>query len=195
MRDSTIETVYRNSHERLLRFVRARVSDPEVAADIVQSVFVKLYRRLEQGASIRKPEAFVYTVARRAIIDYYRTRRQYQELPEPEEPRPFEEEDDEGGTRELMSGWMRPLIHELPEPYRTTLRMSELEERPYREIARELGIGLSAVKSRVRRGRQQIRDALFACCTFAFDAAGRVIDYEPRRRSGRESAGSGCDCG
>lgn len=43
-----------------------------------------------------------------------------------------------------------------------------------------IGISLSGMKSRVKRGRQQLRKALEDCCHIALDARGRVLSYEPR---------------
>jgi RNA polymerase sigma-70 factor (ECF subfamily) len=186
---STIESLYRNSHRQLLGYVRSRVSDPDDAEDLVQGLYVKLYRALERGTPIERPEAFLFRSARNAVVDYYRTRKPHAHLPDDADTADIPDRavtgtsDEEELTAEIrlrMTGWMQPLIEELEEPYRTTLRMSELQELPYREIAERLGIGLSAVKSRVRRGRERMRKALLACCRFAFDAAGRVVDYERR---------------
>lgn len=190
---STIESLYRTSHRQLLGYVRSRVSDADDAEDIVQGLYVKLYRALERGTPIERPEAFLFRSARNAVIDYYRTRKQHVHLPDeagaagiPDRgaAAATDEEELAAETRTRMTEWMRPLIEELEEPYRTTLRMSELQELPYREIAERLGIGLSAVKSRVRRGRERMRKALLACCRFAFDATGRVVDYERRDACG-----------
>ena len=43
-----------------------------------------------------------------------------------------------------------------------------------------LGISLSGMKSRVQRGRVQLRKALEDCCHIALDARGRVVSCEPR---------------
>ena len=43
-----------------------------------------------------------------------------------------------------------------------------------------LGISLSAMKSRVQRGREQLREAFEDCCRIALDARGRVVACEPR---------------
>jgi RNA polymerase sigma-70 factor (ECF subfamily) len=43
-------------------------------------------------------------------------------------------------------------------------------------------LSLTATKSRVRRGRQMLKDKLQACCRFEFDRYGKVIDYERRHK-------------
>ncbi len=76
---------------------------------------------------------------------------------------------------------LRPMIESLPAAYADALRLTELEELPQAEAARRLGLSLTALKSRVRRGRAQLKDMLLQCCEFELSRAGRVLDYWPRQ--------------
>jgi len=51
-------------------------------------------------------------------------------------------------------------LRKVPEPYRTTLILRDLEEMSYEEIAEVLEISLGTVKSRLTRGRQALRHRL-----------------------------------
>jgi predicted RNA polymerase sigma factor len=51
-------------------------------------------------------------------------------------------------------------LRQLPEPYRTTLILRDLEEMSYEEIAEVLQISLGTVKSRLTRGRQALKERL-----------------------------------
>jgi RNA polymerase sigma-70 factor (ECF subfamily) len=62
------------------------------------------------------------------------------------------------------------------------LRLVDLEGKTQRELAEVQGLSLSGAKSRVQRARVRLRERLEACCTFAFDAHGGIVAYEPRRR-------------
>ena len=68
----------------------------------------------------------------------------------------------------------------LPSPYREAMTLTELQGMSQKDAAEMLGISLSGMKSRVQRGRQQIREMLQACCGIALDARGRVLSYERR---------------
>jgi hypothetical protein len=57
------------------------------------------------------------------------------------------------------------------------------------ELAEQAGIGLSAAKSRVQRARGKLRARLEACCAFAFDARGGLLDWEKRQG---ECTSDGC---
>jgi RNA polymerase sigma-70 factor (ECF subfamily) len=84
---------------------------------------------------------------------------------------------------------LRPMINDLPEIYRTALLMSEIEGLPQKEVAARLGISLSGVKSRIRRGREKLRQRFYDCCDFEVGRRG-IVGYERRRDE------SSCnDCG
>jgi len=77
---------------------------------------------------------------------------------------------------------MLRFLAELPPAYREPVRLAELEGLPLAKIALRLGLSLTAVKSRVRRGRQMLKAKLQACCRFEFDRLGQVIGWERRRQ-------------
>lgn len=87
-------------------------------------------------------------------------------------------------THAIAASWLPAFLEQLPAPMRETLRLSELEQMPHREIAQRLGLSVSAVKSRVQRGRAKLRSALLACCAFDLDRRGRVIGWRRHKRCG-----------
>lgn len=202
--ESSIETLYADVYDQLLRFVRGRVRSAEAAEDLAQEAFLKLLRRLEQGEGVTNVQAYLFRTARNLVIDHYRTRKE--SLPPPELADVSQEEEKEEESRRDIAGWMGRFISYLPSPYRETLFLSELQQLPYAEIAARLGVTVGAVKSRVHRGRELLRERLITCCRFLYDARGRVVDYEPhhwnptnrtnkeeRSPEGSRSNCSGCD--
>ena len=73
--------IYDKESDAIFRFCVTRVSSREQALDLTQDTFVRLWRSLIQGQEIRNPRAFLFTVAHRLIIDWYRKKK----------PMPFEE--------------------------------------------------------------------------------------------------------
>ena len=61
------------------------------------------------------------------------------------------------------------------------MTLVELEGLTAREAAEMVGISVSGMKSRVQRGREQLRRMFDQCCEIAIDARGKVTDYVPRR--------------
>lgn len=175
----TLEQIWHEFSGKLAQFIRARVSDPATAEDILQDVFVKIQARLGQLKDPGRLTSWIYLIARHAIIDHYRTRKETVEVPESlaAEPEP------ESGEIEELKAAFRRMIQSLPEPYREALVLTELEGLTQQELADKAGISLSGAKSRVQRGRQQLKEMLTECCAFEFDRRGGIIDCTPRKRA------------
>jgi len=178
--NATLEHIWHEFAVKLDQFIRSRVSDPATAEDILQDVFVKIQKRLGQLQDPAKLEGWIYLIAHNAIIDHYRTRKETVEVPEtlPAEP------DSHGGELEELKASFRRMIYSLPEPYREALVLTEFDGMTQQQLANRLGISLSGAKSRVQRGRAQLKQMLDECCTFEFDRRGKVIDCTPREKTG-----------
>lgn len=164
---------------KLRAFIRRRVRDDATADDLTQETLLKVYRSREALRDGQRLEAWVYRVARTTLIDFYRRRRPGEELPrdladEVEAP-------DE--VTAVMARSLRAFLEELPEAYREPVRLAEFEGLPLAKIALRLGLSLTAVKSRVRRGRAMLRKKLQDCCRLEFDRLGKIIGYERRKKA------------
>jgi len=178
--NATLEHIWHEFAAKLGQFIRSRVSDPATAEDILQDVFVKIQKRLGQLQDPAKLEGWIYLIARNAIIDHYRTRKETVEVPE---TLPVEPAANDGELEELLAAFRR-MIYSLAEPYREALVLTEFDGLTQQELADRLNISLSGAKSRVQRGRAQLKQMLDECCTFEFDRRGKVIDCSPRREAG-----------
>ncbi len=172
--------------EQTLRpFVSRRVP-PSDLDDVMQEVFLRIQRALP---SLRDEQRFIpwlYAVARSAIVESHRQRgRQPVLAPSGVPDAPAENEGTEPTALEQeLASYLLSYVAELPSPYREALTLTELEGLTQKAAADALGITLSAMKSRVQRGRERLRELFEACCRIGVDARGRVIDCEPRDPSG-----------
>ncbi len=162
-----VERIWNQFSARLGQFIRSRVADAATAEDILQDVFLKVQNRLDEFNDPAKVQGWLFLVTRNAIIDYYRTRKPMSELPEslpaelPENPAELEE----------LNVVFRRLLESLPEPYREALVLTEFEGLTQEELAKRLGISVSGAKSRVQRGREQLKDLLLDYCHREFSRA------------------------
>ncbi len=162
---------------KLRAFIRSRVPDEATADDLTQETLLKVYRSRATLRDGDRLEAWLYRIARHTLIDYYRTRRPNEDLPTNLKG---ESEDDVSRMRDAILISTIRFMEELPEPYRVPLQLSELEGMPLAKIALRLDLTLTAVKSRVRRGRQMLKKKLQDCCHFEFDQHGKMIGWERR---------------
>lgn len=181
MIDPAARGAWRELQAKLRPFIARRVRSDVDTDDVLQDVLLRLQRGL---AGLRDEGRFgpwVYQVARSAIVDHERVAAKHRVVDGDtgEDPLMEVEEDDRTIEQELAS-YLAPFVAMLPSPYREALTLVELEGLTQKQAAEMLGVSLSGMKSRVQRGRVQLRRALEDCCHIALDARGRVIGCEPR---------------
>lgn len=199
---ANVETIYQDFDTHLRRFLSRRLPDSVAVEDVLQETYLRIHRRAD---SLREPgslQAWVYQIARNALIDHYRRQPGHAELPESIAV-PDDGDDDDAGQELARS--MRDMLSCLPDKDRQALLLTEFEGMTQAALAAHLGLSLSGAKSRVQRAREKLRDALLDCCHVELDRLGRVLHYEPRcatcadpdyfkaRATQAGAGGSGCD--
>lgn len=162
---------------KLRAFIRRRVRDDATADDLAQETLLKVYRSRAALRDGQRLEAWLYRIARTTLIDFYRRNRSADELPA---NLVAETEGEADEVTLVMSRALRLFLEELPDAYREPVRLAEFEGLPLAKIALRLGLSLTAVKSRVRRGRAMLKRKLQNCCRLEFDRLGKIISYERR---------------
>ena len=181
--------VWHGFHGQLLAFISRRVPDRDAAQDVLQEVMLRIHRHageLEDSAAVG---AWIHQIARNAVADYYRRAVVRRERPSGvvfEGQDPVTSEPASSELRGELAACLRPLLERLPAPYREAITLTELEGLTQASAAARLGMSASGMKSRVQRGRVQLRDLLVGCCEIELDRRGAITSYEPRR--------SPCDC-
>jgi RNA polymerase sigma-70 factor, ECF subfamily len=175
------DRAWRELEAKLRPFVAKRVREADVD-DVVQEVFLRIQRGLP---SLREEQRFgpwIYQLARNAIVDHLRSSARHPPATTDtsEEPSHHPDEEDDRAVEREVAVYVALFVSMLPSPYREALTLTEMEGLSQKEAAEMLGISLSAMKSRVQRGREKLRTALEDCCHIALDARRRVVGCEPR---------------
>ncbi len=181
----TTEQVWVEFSLRLKAFILSRVTNEEDAEDLLQDIFTKIHNNLHGLKDEGSLTAWVFQITRNAIADFYRQLKM--EPPESTFTTGLIENQDENALNREVADWLEPMLESLPEKYRQALRLTELEGMRQQELARELGLSLSAAKMRVRRGREKLKAALLDCCHFELDRRGNILDYHSKSTNN-------CDC-
>lgn len=187
---TTGSEIWQQVHHGLRAFIAKRVADETDVDDILQEVFLHVHRGIEQLKDPQRVLAWVYQITRHAIVDHYRAPQRRRELPvglaadmdvTGIAPTAFGAADEDSGEhRSELAGCLRPLIDQLGKDYREALMLVELEGLTQQAAAQRIGISLSGMKSRVQRGRQQLKRKLDDCCLIQLDQRRRVADYTVR---------------
>ncbi len=164
MRSTTYQEEYLAAYDAygdaVFRLCYGKTSSREEAKDLTQEVFLRVWQRLQSGGTdIENIRAFIFTVARNLIKDYYKKKKPVLErdLPEgileqvPTAPDQF---------RYSESKLMLEALEQLSDPYRESLMMHLVEGLPIGEVARLLGERPNTISVRVKRGLEKVRVTL-----------------------------------
>jgi RNA polymerase sigma-70 factor (ECF subfamily) len=170
---------------RLRPFIARRISPAEID-DVMQDVFVRMQRGLPTLRDEERFTSWLFQIARSSIAEHMRTRARH---PLPDSDRmeePVAEVENDGDDRTAarsLSSCLSMFVARLASPYREAVTLVELEGLTAREAAEMVGISASGMKSRVQRGRAQLRRMFDECCEIALDARGKVTEFSPRRKA------------
>ncbi len=170
----TVESLWREFHEALRAFFKKRVRDPEVAEDLLQEAFLRIHQNIETVDPEANLQAWMYRIARNLVIDHYRARKtteEFSDMPAPEPDEPNE-------AARVFGGCVRSMIAHLGPRYRDAINLVVVDGMTQNQAAKKLGISVSGAKSRVQRGRKQLRTLLKSCCEVEFDRRGGVIYHD-----------------
>lgn len=138
-------------------YARYLARNDAAAEDIVQDAFLRALKAIDQCRSA--PKAWLLAIVRNCFLDWTRTNGGHtpiSDLPEPTDP----ETPDLVLERSNMAATVRQVIECLPEPFRSTIVLRELEALSYREIADVTGTPIGTVMSRLARARQMLEAML-----------------------------------
>ena len=148
---SAFEKLYQRFAPVAHGILLARVPPADVE-DLVQEVFLSVYRRIR---SLRDPNAFpgwLATIARNRAMDFHRHTPKTEELTEDSARREPEEESE---TRGILAA-----IRALPEAYREPLVLRLVEGLTGPEIAQRTGLTPGSVRVNLHRGMQRLKEEL-----------------------------------
>jgi RNA polymerase sigma-70 factor (ECF subfamily) len=190
MMPATSEPPWEELHGNLRAFVARRVRNQSDVDDLVQRVLLQIVKGLGTLRDSERLHAWVYRTARNILVDYYRSASARREVPsggtedldaaEPSAARsPVPEEDERAALQELAS-CMTPMLRQLTPAYREAITLADLEGLNQAKAAERAGVSISGMKSRIQRGRKQLRAALETCCRIQLDRRGAIVAYDPR---------------
>ena len=164
-------------HQPIYSLLARMIQDRADAVDLTQEVFVKIFRGIGSFHGESSLRTWIYRIALREASNQRRwwMRHKQQEVT-------IEQEisDNNSSTRVLLKDTLvdpgespferaaheeermrvEQALHQVPEPYRTTLILRDVEGFVYEEVAEMQGVNLGTVKSRLVRGRAILRKLL-----------------------------------
>lgn len=159
----TWEDIVRTHSARVYRLAYRLTGNPHDAEDLTQEVFVRVFRSLSSYTP-GTFEGWLHRITTNLFLDWARRKQRIRfeglademahRLPG-SEPTPAEAFDDTHLDDDVQAA-----LKALPPEYRAAVVLCDIEGFSYEEIAATLGVKLGTVRSRIHRGRAQLRTAL-----------------------------------
>jgi RNA polymerase sigma-70 factor (ECF subfamily) len=134
---------------------------------MTQDVFLRAYRGLSRFRDQAPPRAWLAAIADNAIKNRYRSRSRFRRIFAPDPSPEFLADRDSGAASPEENARVREsresvlgALQKLPLDFRLPVVLRDLEEWSYEEIAASLELPIGTVKSRIARGRGQLRAIL-----------------------------------
>lgn len=171
-RETAYEALIEHYQQPVYSLVYRLMDDPDDAADVVQEVFLKIFRSIGNFRGDSSLKTWIYRIS---CNEAYNHRRWYNRHKKPEVGLESDEESipnlndvlpDHGrsafdiASAHEMHALIESALTELNPQFRAAVVLRDIEDMSYEEIAEILQISLGTVKSRILRGREALRKAL-----------------------------------
>lgn len=151
--------IWKNFHEQLYAFILKRVKNVDVTNDILQDVFLKIHTNLGSLKSESKLKSWLYQITRNTIVDHFR-------LLSLEAEAKWQEsvEEDDDFVYQATEKCLTRFLNHIPEEQKEALEQVYYRNVSQKDLAEELNVSHSAVKSRVQRAKKRLEELLRECC-------------------------------
>jgi len=156
----------------LQKYVFKFTRNKEETADIVQDILLKVHNSCCSNREIKNIRSWLFQIAHNTIMDQYKSKRKEDELTC---DLIINNQDD---IYAELSIYTNLLIGFLPEKYAMPLKMSDINGWKQQEIADELGLSLSATKSRIQRARVLLKEEILTCFHAKYCTNSGLIEYQ-----------------
>ena len=166
--EKAFEILIQRFKNPLTNYVYRFLGDYDSCVDVVQETFIKVYRYKDNYSSVAKFSTWIYTIAGNlARTEYKRSRRRnlFSINSYGEENKSFEIPDESNRPDvEVDANMKREIIQKallkVRDSYREAVILRDIQGLSYEEIAEIIGIEVGTVKSRINRGRAELRKLL-----------------------------------
>jgi RNA polymerase sigma-70 factor (family 1) len=157
--DAEIDALFRAYYNRLCGFVYRYVRSHEIAEELVQELFFRLWTQRRREGRVEAQRAYLYTAARNLALNHVKRSRieaRWHDLQVAREPVRVAEARDRAAYEELAAVVSRA-IERLPERCRLIYTMSRQQDLTYIEIAAILGLSVKTVEAQMARALRALR--------------------------------------
>jgi RNA polymerase sigma-70 factor (ECF subfamily) len=155
--------IYDQYIDKIYRFVYLKVSSQEIAEDVTSKVFIKGWEAFQSSKEeIKNPGAFLYQIARNAVIDHYREKDRTKVVSADASPE-IADPGENAQNKAILSAdinTIKKAIQKLEKEHQDILIWHYLEDMPIANIAKLLGRPAGTVRVMLHRGLKDLKDII-----------------------------------
>ncbi|OCQ21177.1 RNA polymerase sigma factor SigZ [Pseudoalteromonas luteoviolacea] len=180
----TIEQIWAQYRQSLKAFLHTKVANPEDVEDLLQDVLLKTHLAIKNLHKPTSIKAWLFQIAHNTVVDYYRKNGMNNNAQQ--EVSWYTEE--ERNVKKELAQCIKPFIQELPEQSAFLLEVIELEGKTQKQLANEMDVSYSTLKSQVQKARKELHNVFNSCCQYDIDKQGNLIEYHKKRTEDMSSS-------
>ncbi len=169
-----ISKIYERFRKPLFYFILRKISNKDIAEDLLHEVFIKAYEKFDTLEDEEKIQSWLYKIASNTIIDYFRKK----QISSTEHTDLFFEEEIEESVLSELSCCLSTLLNELPKNQKNILEAVYFKEMSLLEYSQINNINISTVKSHSKRAKDKLKKVFDDCCIFQKNNKKEIIDYK-----------------
>ena len=150
------ETLVRRHQDAVFGLAMSMTRNPEDAADMAQEAFIRAYTKLEQYNPNYEFKSWMLRICANLTKNLFRGRVRRRKM---EERHMVQTEIEQSATTPDFQE-LEEALAKLPAKFGAPLRLKYMEGLGYEEVAKILGVGVSAAKMRVLRGKKMLAEVL-----------------------------------
>jgi len=167
-------------NKTLLLCIKKRIKNKEDAEDILQDVYIKLHKNINNLNDIKKIISWIDQITQNTINDYYKKNYKRKNINFEEYYAKLTQEEKNNLNDEVLIS-IKKIINELPKDSKEIIELYEFEDMSHKEICKKLKIKENTSKSRLKRAKEKLKNQVDKCCVFQTDKFGNVLDYKKNK--------------
>ena len=168
MQQPSLEEIYNVYYKKIYSFVMRKISDIDITEDLVSDIFLKVAANLDRFDPNKACiSTWLYTIANNTVLDYYRTRKVYEPIPDengseglmPEALVDTKDIESEIIANEELEELAKALEH-ISVRSRDVIVLHYYADMTLKDVARQMGMSYANIKIVHKKALQELRDAL-----------------------------------
>lgn len=168
MQQPSLEEIYNAYYKKIYSFVMRKISDIDITEDLVSDIFLKVAANLDRFDPEKAcVSTWLYTIANNTVLDYYRTRKVYEPIPDengseglmPEALVDTKDIESEIIANEELEELAKALEH-ISVRSRDVIVLHYYADMTLKDVAQQMGMSYANIKIVHKKALQELRDAL-----------------------------------